>query len=87
MAVMDSLTQRFSSSKWPITKHKQRTATNNVKGTTGAWSLPMFLTVSSTPISLSSLQISRNTVFPELREILPRNGAEFVRETWTDTWE
>lgn len=33
-AVMDSLTHRFSSSKWPTTKQKQRTATKTVIGTT-----------------------------------------------------
>ena len=45
MAVIDSLTHRFSSSKWPITRQKQRTATKSVKGMTWAWSLPMFFTV------------------------------------------
>lgn len=49
MAVMDSLTHRFSWSKWPITMQRQRTATNNEIGTTSwACSLAMFFVNSET---------------------------------------
>lgn len=37
-AVMDSLIQRFSSNKWPITIQAQRSATNKFTDTTEAWS-------------------------------------------------
>lgn len=43
IAVVDSLSHRFSSSKWPMTKHRQRTATKTEIRTTWAWSPAMFI--------------------------------------------
>lgn len=42
MAVMDSLTHRFSSSKWPMTKQRHKIATNTVIGITCSWPPPRF---------------------------------------------
>lgn len=51
MAVIDSLTHRFSSSKWPITKHRQRMAMNTEIGITwGCSAASLFVTNSVNPI-------------------------------------
>ena len=95
MAVMDSLTQRFSSSKWPMIKQRQRTATNTVmRSTCPCSSSPRLPTYSDSTaiVVVSSAILKSQNCEQQMLWIEQDIHAQRERESWvfvvgTDTWE
>lgn len=80
-AVMESLIQRLSSRRWPITMHPQRRATNRVMESTETWSpsdniLTPNLATASNPMIATSHNWSRNTSVSRFTKCLGRALAD-----------